>query len=487
MPKDLEDLTISIGQTATERGLIVFDGIPLLDESQVPEVYWEGDWPGFLDMASRAQATLLYVGGSRYDPEALVERHAPVEEEEDDQIETETGSSSWLRARLFAVIAPWNMHRGEVTGLTCLWLKDGIAHRWTTFAGWSLECLAAVDRVVEQANQAHHDEHVLRRKEEALKLHELATQMAHHPRFLGAKSAAKREFMAAQLFPDVTDVPMLGFTARGIAERATLIYWWEVEPGATVTKGARAMDLYARGDSIPNIAAVLKMSESNVRAALATGSGAASTERERQLPPLSTPGSSRQGLGRLPQSGEPQPRVSKRPCTEIEDLIDAVIVEMERVWRPSGFGGTFEEYAWLEAIYGIDEEDDNRWQSVLDYWKDGRPDEAAMKFLSDPEMTSYLDPANPYDVAVGAFLDDEDAVRTFLRGTLDRYRAQQVTWDERAPAERGYVIESRADGNPEAGWGATRWYWVDTVAGQRHGPFVSCLAARADRITSKTA
>ena len=53
------------------------------------------------------------------------------------------------------------------------------------------------------------------------------------------------------------------------------------------------------------------------------------------------------------------------------ELIEAVLTEMHRVWGDEGFGGTFPEYEWLLANYGITEEEDVQWQFVLQYHMDG--------------------------------------------------------------------------------------------------------------------
>lgn len=103
----------------------------------------------------------------------------------------------------------------------------------------------------------------LRSAEEAKRLHERASEMARHPRFPEATSEAKREHMARELFPNEDRRDQ-----RDIAERAALVYWWDVEPMERVTKAERVRELYDAGESIRGIAAALKMSEAKVRAAL---------------------------------------------------------------------------------------------------------------------------------------------------------------------------------------------------------------------------
>jgi hypothetical protein len=85
-------------------------------------------------------------------------------------------------------------------------------------------------------------------------------------------------------------------------------------------------------------------------------------------------------------------------------LIEAVLVEMDRVWGPEGFGGSFADYDWLLAHYGISEEEDVNWQFVLQHATDDLPDEDAE------------------DAEVMLFLDDDAAVGQFLRELLQKYR-----------------------------------------------------------------
>lgn len=40
------------------------------------------------------------------------------------------------------------------------------------------------------------------------------------------------------------------------------------------------------------------------------------------------------------------------------ELIEAIITEMDRLWGVDGFNGTTDEYEWLQQNYGISEEDD---------------------------------------------------------------------------------------------------------------------------------
>lgn len=78
---------------------------------------------------------------------------------------------------------------------------------------------------------------------------------------------------------------------------------------------------------------------------------------------------------------------------------------MERVWGDDGFGGSWEEYSWLQAHYGITEVDDVHWQMILQ------------------QSMGDLEPEDASDEYYGPFLRDEKAIEEFLNDFLRRYRA----------------------------------------------------------------
>jgi hypothetical protein len=91
------------------------------------------------------------------------------------------------------------------------------------------------------------------------------------------------------------------------------------------------------------------------------------------------------------------------------EFVGAILVEMQRVWGDEGHGGTIPEYEWLLFNYGITEEEDVRWQLVLEY------DE----LLSDEDQE---------DDEVMDFVLDEPAVLAFLTSLLQKYRSGSVTY-----------------------------------------------------------
>ncbi len=78
-----------------------------------------------------------------------------------------------------------------------------------------------------------------------------------------ATSSSKRAFVAKQLFPDIADDHNLS----RIADLASLIHWWDIEPAQQAHVAEHAIDLRRKGESIRNIAATLRISEGKVRAA----------------------------------------------------------------------------------------------------------------------------------------------------------------------------------------------------------------------------
>lgn len=87
------------------------------------------------------------------------------------------------------------------------------------------------------------------------------------------------------------------------------------------------------------------------------------------------------------------------------ELIGAVLEEMERVWGEDGFGGEPDAYVWLWKTYGITEEEDVSWQLILEH---------SMEALPEEELE---------DDGVMDFLEDDDAVTQFLEIFLKKYQS----------------------------------------------------------------
>jgi hypothetical protein len=275
MYDEIQYLRDEIIAAATTSGLVVFEGSPDLED--VPAVTWRGDWETFVALARQAKATLLYVHQWEYDPDAMIDEvvgersgSAYDDEEDDDQFEALEDGATWLSERLREVIAPWERYRGAPMSLECIWLKDGVAHQWGNAAAWALEQREAFQAALTSAQQVDPRDRVRLSQEAAQKLHAYAYIMAIHPRFPDAKSEEKRTFMAERLFGEDLrkEDPFHQIFPHSIARRASLIYWWDIEPAERASVEERARELHRNGVSVRNIAATLHISEAKVRAAL---------------------------------------------------------------------------------------------------------------------------------------------------------------------------------------------------------------------------
>jgi len=268
---NLTELWVAIRAGATARELPVFDDLPALprgydDDIACPIARWSGEWEDFLDLAARARARLVYLVGLSFDRDAELRTRAGDATALDDTVADEASdeAAGWLLTRLRDQTEEWAGREGELMSLTCAWVRDGVFHSFQREAEWFAAFDAAAGSVLTEAEAVETENRRLRSVEEAKRLHERACEMARHPRFAEATSEAKREHMAGQLFPNLSLRDR-----RDIAERAALIYWWDVEPIERVTKAERVRALYDAGESIRGIAAALKMSEAKVREALA--------------------------------------------------------------------------------------------------------------------------------------------------------------------------------------------------------------------------
>ena len=95
------------------------------------------------------------------------------------------------------------------------------------------------------------------------------------------------------------------------------------------------------------------------------------------------------------------------PTELITEIVDKILV----IFGAEGFGGTAEEYRWLLANYGITEEEDVRWQFVLE------------QDCGITDAKEDLDEADEDDAKLAAFLEDPDAIWTFLETLLTKYRS----------------------------------------------------------------
>ncbi len=97
------------------------------------------------------------------------------------------------------------------------------------------------------------------------------------------------------------------------------------------------------------------------------------------------------------------------------ELIESVLVQMNRVWGPDGFGGELEAYAWLQEHFGISEEEDVTWQDVLSE-------------LAGTLEQDIADLDEDEQKQVKAFLRNDTAVIEFLESLHHRYRSSDAVY-----------------------------------------------------------
>lgn len=98
-----------------------------------------------------------------------------------------------------------------------------------------------------------------------------------------------------------------------------------------------------------------------------------------------------------------------------DELFDAVLAEMDRVWGESGFGGEFEAYEWLYDNYGITEQDDLHWQDICDHY--GNTLSESLADLSDEVIAEVIE-----------FVQDNSRVERFLTNFLSQYRSSTAVY-----------------------------------------------------------
>jgi hypothetical protein len=261
---NLSGVVEQLKRTAADLGLVVCSQAPIIPD-EMPMILWDRNPDEYVQLAHDAGAKLLYYEVRVYDPDHAVKREILGDDEEEEEEEAE--GNQWLMQRARDAIKPWEYRRGEISSVRSAWFVDGVAHTYFVWAPWQAAPSDVLTGTVKEGRQIARDQRVELSRERTQLLHRLAEEMARHERFPDAKSEEKREFMAKRLFPELES-----YEAERVADRASLIYWWDVEPTERTTMAERARQLYRSGESIKNIMAVLKLSEARVRAAIASES-----------------------------------------------------------------------------------------------------------------------------------------------------------------------------------------------------------------------
>ncbi len=267
---DLSEILEDVENKAKETNLSIVWGVPLL--INYPEIEWEGDWKEYLDLARHVGTALVYIEADKFDLERENISRAShssnrLERRRRLLFPLEDSEVVWLVQRLMEHTGEWSKYNQKIGHVKCLWFKDSVAHKYELNSSWYLAYSDTVEKVLEEAEVVEEENRQVRTEEEAAKNLQRAGQLARHERFPDASNSEKRLFMAQQLFPDNAE-DRLDLTR--IVHLAEMIYWWEVEPEMRASKAQKARDLRANGESIKNIAALLKMPEAKVRAAIET-------------------------------------------------------------------------------------------------------------------------------------------------------------------------------------------------------------------------
>ncbi len=262
---DLQEALQAIRQRAHEHGLRIVQGPRFSAKgNNSPAVDWEGEWMEYLEVAASVSASLLYIEADPFDLER--ETLSLINGLKGARLPAGDNEQTWLSGRLMEVTNEWGGYNRRLGYLRCAWFKEGVGHYLSLKADWYVEYAEAARAALDEAENVEAEMRRVRSKEEAETRLHLASQLARHERFPDATNDDKRRYMAEQLFSDSDE-----YDLREIVTLAQMVYWWEVEPELRAAKEQKARDLWAKGESIRNIAAILKIPEAKVKSAIEEG------------------------------------------------------------------------------------------------------------------------------------------------------------------------------------------------------------------------
>jgi hypothetical protein len=258
-------------EAAEALNIAVFPAVPELDELRVLAPWPNTCWKSYLDFAVRAKASVLYLSVDGYDPEREITK--AIEQLESGEMNEyriaglDDTERTWLRTRVQERLGEWDKYAGQVACTMACWFGGRVTHSFFATEHWYDDICSAIVSAIVDAIAVLRDNRRLRSSEESVRQFKIAEQMARHERFIEAKSDAKRQFMAQQLFPEENVL-----SANDIANKAALYHWWYIEPGQRVSNVEKSRELYDQGETIKSISAILGIPQTQVKKAIDTTS-----------------------------------------------------------------------------------------------------------------------------------------------------------------------------------------------------------------------
>ncbi|MCE5322812.1 hypothetical protein LLG46_05780 [bacterium] len=256
-----------IKEAAEALDIVVFPAMPDLDKLRVIAVWPNTCWKSYLDFAVRAKASVLYLCGPSYDPEREIDMAIEqLESMEMNEYRTDRLSDTeraWFRTRLHERLREWDNYAGQTACAMACWFGERVIHKFFAAEHWYDDVDSAITSAIEDAKAVLRNDRRLRSSEESVRQFKFAEQMARHERFTEAKSDARRQFMAQQMFPEEDTL-----SANDIANKAVLYHWWYVEPSQRVSNVEKCRELYEQGETIRSISAILGMPQTQVKKAI---------------------------------------------------------------------------------------------------------------------------------------------------------------------------------------------------------------------------
>lgn len=262
---DLTGILHEIEHTAAQLNLHIVRGLPT---GYKPNLAWQGDTQSYLQTASLSKAALLYIQADPFDLDAENSAHSLTPHAvQISQLRptdpTQAEQDQWLLQRLTEQTEDWRLNNGQIGSIKCAWFADGISHTLSIATAWYTDYQTAVTRAFEEAEAVEQENKRLRTEEATFFLMEAAREVASHERFPEASNNEKRAYMVDQIYPGLTPDQR-----AQVVSLAQVIHWWEIAPAENATKEQQARNLRARGETLKNIAAILKIPESRVKSIL---------------------------------------------------------------------------------------------------------------------------------------------------------------------------------------------------------------------------